>query len=179
MLDSTVVSPLIDYLVKRGYDSDDLVKMNPFNKDKTRNYRRSVHLIQLVAEGCPKLKNKHFLSHITVFLQQNFMELTSIQQIRTYLSVKKLVNLKNNEKLMAMMKKATMSRVLSETKVNADIDNDEELFNQHYKPDDDEFYTDVEEMMDETGRQDDNDFDITSDSDFGEEEEDNKRKHRK
>ena len=58
--DPDVTKSLIDYIVKRGYDSDDLQLMS----SSVGGYRRAVHFIQLVADNCPKLKNKHFLTHI-------------------------------------------------------------------------------------------------------------------
>lgn len=69
-MDADVVNPLIEYLVKRGYDSNDLQKMNPEPLSPGQpNYKRAVNFICLVAEGNPKLKNKHFLTHIKVFTQ--------------------------------------------------------------------------------------------------------------
>lgn len=61
-----------------------------------------------------------------MFVQQNFQLMTSVQQIRTYLSLKKLVNFKN-EKLMAQLKKTTLSRVLSSSPM-ANIEDEDQFF---------------------------------------------------
>ena len=55
-----LVKNLVEYLVKRGYDSDDLIAMS----SKQGGYRRAVHLIWLIADAIPSMKNKLFLTHI-------------------------------------------------------------------------------------------------------------------
>jgi hypothetical protein len=54
---------MVDYLVKRGYDSDDLIAMSSMKG----GYRRAVHFISIVAESKPDIKNKHFLRHVEEF----------------------------------------------------------------------------------------------------------------
>lgn len=61
LVEADAVKQLVEYIVKRGYDSDDLLKMGT-------NHRKAVHFIWLVADSCPKLKNKHFMTHIAVFV---------------------------------------------------------------------------------------------------------------
>lgn len=60
LLHEDLTKQLVDYLVKRGYDSDDLMALS----GKKDGHRRAVHLIWLVAESFPQIKNKHFLMHI-------------------------------------------------------------------------------------------------------------------
>ena len=60
LLDSDLTSNLLDYIVKRGYDSDDLMAMS----SQKGGYRRGLQLIWIAAETCPDLKNRHFLQHV-------------------------------------------------------------------------------------------------------------------
>ena len=77
-LDADVTKTLVDYLVKRGYDSDDLQSMS----SKKGGYRRAVHFISLVAQTKPDIKNKHFLRHVEVFTQNCYKDMKPIQTIR-------------------------------------------------------------------------------------------------
>ena len=45
MLDSEVTKQLVEYLVRRGYDSDNLMQMS----SQVGGYRRAVHLISLIS----------------------------------------------------------------------------------------------------------------------------------
>lgn len=74
MLDGEVTKQLIEYLVRRGYDSDNLMQMS----SKVGGYRRAVHLISLVSESKPNLKNKHFLKHVEVFVKNCFQDMKQI-----------------------------------------------------------------------------------------------------
>ena len=78
LLEGEVTKTLVDYLVKRGYDSDDLKSMSSVKG----GYRRAVHFISLVAQSKPDLKNKHFMRHIEVFTQNCYKEMKPIQTIR-------------------------------------------------------------------------------------------------
>lgn len=45
LLNEEITESMVQYLVKRGYDSDDLMAMS----SKKGGYRKAVHLISLVA----------------------------------------------------------------------------------------------------------------------------------
>jgi len=60
LLEDDLTKQLVEYLVKRGYDSDDMLAMS----SRKGGYRRAVNLIWIIADAFPKLKNKHFLTHI-------------------------------------------------------------------------------------------------------------------
>lgn len=61
LLEPNVVDKLVDYVVKRGYDSDDLLTMSK----KNAGHRTAVQFIWLIADSHPKLKNKHFFTHVS------------------------------------------------------------------------------------------------------------------
>jgi len=60
LLEDQLTKQLVDYIVKRGYDSDDLLAMS----SRKGGYRRAVNMVWLISEAFPSLKNKHFLTHI-------------------------------------------------------------------------------------------------------------------
>ena len=74
LLDGDATAGLVEYIVKRGYDSDDLMSMS----SKKGGYRRAVHLISMVADSKPDLKNKHFLTHIAAFTRSVYKDLPAI-----------------------------------------------------------------------------------------------------
>ena len=78
--DPDITKSLVDYLVRRGYDSNDLAKMS----SKLGGFRRAVHFIQLVADTCPKLKNKHFFTHVSIFVQNNMVDMPVLQLMRLF-----------------------------------------------------------------------------------------------
>lgn len=78
LLDGDVTKTLVNYLVKRGYDSDDLKAMS----SQKGGYRRAVHFISIVAESKPDLNNKHFLRHVEVFTKNCYRDMRPIQTIR-------------------------------------------------------------------------------------------------
>lgn len=63
LLDGDVTKTLVDYLIKRGYDSEDFMQMS----SKNGGHRRAVHMISIVSQSKPDLKNKNFLKHVEVF----------------------------------------------------------------------------------------------------------------
>ena len=60
LLEADVTKGLVDYLAKRGYDSDDLLKLSDGD---ISGYRRGIHYLMLVSHSCPGLKNKSFNTH--------------------------------------------------------------------------------------------------------------------
>ena len=74
MLEDSITKDLINYIVKRGYDSDDLMAMS----SKKGGYRRAVQLICMVSEACPQLKNKHFMAHVQIFAQNTYKDMGSL-----------------------------------------------------------------------------------------------------
>lgn len=86
LLDDEMTKKLVEYLVKRGYDSDDLLNLSTAGT----SHRKAVHFIWLIADNCPKLKNKHFLTHVSIFAQQAMQELSTLQKVRLYDALKKL-----------------------------------------------------------------------------------------
>ena len=119
-LEKEVAKGLIDYMVKRGYDSDDMLTMS----SKKGGYRRAVHLIWLVSESVPNLKNKHFLMHIQIFAQNCYKEMPPLQQMRLFNALKKLTHFKN-EKLMNNLRKATFGKHLSDNSKDGTAQEDE------------------------------------------------------
>ena len=91
LLEGDTTKGLIDYIVKRGYDSDDLLALS----SKKGGYRRAIHLISLVADVKPDYKNKHFMAHITAFTQNAMEDLPTDQGFRLLHSLFKLKHFKN------------------------------------------------------------------------------------
>ena len=77
LLNDKVTKGLVSYLIKRGYDAEDLLTMN--GPDKI-NLRRAVHLIMLISYSKPDIKNKQFNNIIVAFTRQE-IELESLQPI--------------------------------------------------------------------------------------------------
>lgn len=65
LLDEDVAKNLVQYLVKRGYDSDDLLNLS----SKRGGHRRGILLISIISEAAPDLKNKTFLNQVLAFMQ--------------------------------------------------------------------------------------------------------------
>ena len=55
MLDGEVTKELVHYLVKKGYDSDDILKLSD---GKLSGYRRGIHFTMLIANSKPTLKDR-------------------------------------------------------------------------------------------------------------------------
>ena len=64
LLDEKVTKGLIIYMIKRGYDAEDMLTMN--GPDKT-NLRRAVHLNMLISYSKPDFKNKHLNNILVAF----------------------------------------------------------------------------------------------------------------
>ena len=105
LLDGDVTKTMVDYLVKRGYDSDDLKAMSSMKG----GYRRAVHFISIVAQSKPDIKNKHFLRHVEEFTQNCYRDMKPIQTIRLLKALQSLKNFKN-EKLLNNLNKATIGK---------------------------------------------------------------------
>jgi len=71
LLNSELSRSLVDYIVKKGYDSDDLMNMST----KKGGYRRAVQFICLISQTTPTLKNKHFLNHVNVFVEKCYKDM--------------------------------------------------------------------------------------------------------
>ena len=67
LLESDVTKGLVEYLVKRGYDADDIVKLSDGDLS---GYRRGIHYLMLVSYSYPSLKNKTFNTHAQIFAQR-------------------------------------------------------------------------------------------------------------
>jgi len=109
LLNQDLTRSLVEFLVKRGYDADDLMKMS----SKKGGYRRAVQFICLIAQTCPTLKNKHFLNHVNVFVQNCYKDMFVINQMRLYNALKALTHFKN-EKLLNNIRKQTINKSLGE-----------------------------------------------------------------
>jgi hypothetical protein len=64
LLDGEVADTIVQYLVKRGYDSDDLLKLS----SKRGGHRRGLLVIEIVSKSAPELKNKSFMNHCLAFM---------------------------------------------------------------------------------------------------------------
>ena len=71
LLKGELTKGLIEYIVKRGYDSDDLLQLS----SKKGGYRRAIQLISIVSESYPEMKNKHFLNHVNIFARNSYIDL--------------------------------------------------------------------------------------------------------
>lgn len=107
MLDGEVTKQLVEYLVRRGYDSDNLMQMS----SRVGGYRRAVHLISLIAESKSNLKNKHFLRHVEIFVKNCFKDMKQIQLMRLIKALSQLESFKN-EKLINQLRKASFGKQL-------------------------------------------------------------------
>ena len=81
----------MNYIIKRGYDAEDLLTMNTMNKS---NMRRAVHLIMLISYSKPDIKNKH-LNNILVAFTKEAIELESLNPVQSFELFKALRNLKH------------------------------------------------------------------------------------
>lgn len=99
LCDDSAVKKLVEYVIKRGNDSDNLIKL-----DSEGKHRKGVHFIWLVAEIAPSIKDKNFLTHVGVYAAKTFQDMSPIYLMRLYDALKKLQNFKN-EKVMTQLKK--------------------------------------------------------------------------
>ena len=123
LLNEDLTESFISYLVKRGYDADDMIAMS----SKKGGYRKAVHLITLVAQTNPDIKNshtKHFFNHIHVFVTQCLKEISPINQMRLYNSLKLLTHFKN-DKLISRVRNAAFGKTIGD---KADFDSEGKSF---------------------------------------------------
>ena len=102
LLDGDATAGLLDYIVKRGYDSDDMIAMS----SKKGGYRRAIHFISMVADSKPDLKNKHFLIHVAAFTRSVYKDLPALQNIRLLTALRKLKGFKNQRLVNELQKMA-------------------------------------------------------------------------
>lgn len=105
LITGDVVKDLVNYLVKRGYDSDDYMAMTKSNS----KYRRPVHMISLIADLAPTLKNKHFMNHVQAFTINCYKDMPILWTTMLMNSLQKFSNFKN-EKLINELRKQTLGR---------------------------------------------------------------------
>ena len=65
-LSEDITKNLVNYMIKRGYDAEDLLLMS----DDKNDLRRAVHFIMLVAYTSPDFKNKHLNNMFIVFTRE-------------------------------------------------------------------------------------------------------------
>lgn len=64
MLDGEVTKALVEHLVRRGFDADDMLNLSD---GRVSGYRRGIHYLLLVATSKSDMRNKHFLNHANTF----------------------------------------------------------------------------------------------------------------
>lgn len=158
LLEEDLTRGMVNYLVKKGYDSDDLLELS----SKKGGYRRAVHLIWIISESAPDLKNKHFMTHVEQFVQHAFKSMSSLQQLRLYTALSKLQHFKN-AKLMNQLRKATFGKQLDELEQKPD--NESQEADVQFNASDDGYFTFEESDQEDFGfgQGDDNEFDIEDD----------------
>lgn len=108
LCDDSAVKKLVEYLVKRGNDSDHIIKL-----DSEGKHRKGVHFIWLVAETAPSIKDKNFLTHVGVYASKTYQDMQPSYLVRLYDALKKLQNFKN-DKVMAQLKRSALERTLAD-----------------------------------------------------------------
>lgn len=58
MLESSVTKGLIDYLIKKRSDHEDIIALSKSNT----GYKKGIHFIMLIAHSSPEIKNKNMLN---------------------------------------------------------------------------------------------------------------------
>ena len=91
--------------MKKGYNATDLLKMRCPDKP----FHRAVHLIGIISQSAPLMKNKQFLSCINSFVNTSYKEMIPVDQERLYLSLQDLKHFKN-DKLVQSIKRQYMSK---------------------------------------------------------------------
>ena len=65
-LDEKYTNNFIDYIVKKGYDTQDLLELSP----KNESHRRTVQLLHIISQNYGKtFKNQDFFQYISKFSQ--------------------------------------------------------------------------------------------------------------
>ena len=108
-LKDQVASELVQYIVKRGYDAEDMLTMG-YQKNEMR---RAVHLIMLVSYSKPDIKNKHFIKNMEIFTKEAINQ-KSLNPMEAFELYKALYNLKNftSDKLLKALRKASFSNLI-------------------------------------------------------------------
>jgi hypothetical protein len=108
LLDAETSSQVAGYLAKRGYDSDDLLALS----SSRGGHRRGLHLLEILSQSAPQLKNKAFLNIALAFCQQAKHSMSAFQKLRLESALSKFEGLRNNRVLLQFQ------REVSEAKVN-------------------------------------------------------------
>ena len=113
ILKDEVASEMVNYVVKRGYDAEDMVAMA--GEHEINSMRRAVHLIMLVSYSKPDIKNKHFLNSIEVFTRE-VIDKKTLNPMEAFELYKALYNLKNfkSDKLLKALRKTSFSNLLGQ-----------------------------------------------------------------
>lgn len=103
-LQDELTKSLVNYVIKRGYDADDLLMMN----DDKKNLRRAVHFVMLIAYSNPDLKNKHLNNMLTVFTREAISSgnLNHMQAFELFKALRHLKNFKGDNLLKSLKKQA-------------------------------------------------------------------------
>ena len=72
-LEPEFISGLVEYLVAKGYDSDDLTEMG-------RN--KAFRFIEVITNLCPELQDEMFLVHLKVYLQSEMQRFKAMKSYR-------------------------------------------------------------------------------------------------
>ena len=158
--DSEVTEVLVEYIVRRGYDAEDLETMS----SKEGGFRRAVHFIQLIADTAPNLKNKHFLNHVETFVKNNMDDMPVIQLLKLLQSLKRLANFED-EQLLTKLRKATVGKKVDivENKKNETYEiTKEDVEEQDLKsrPEESGFFTESEDEFGNYNAHYDSDFEV-------------------
>lgn len=90
-LDEDTTKGLVNYLIKRGYDADDLLCMHGPEKKKQR---KPIHLIMLISYSAPNIRNKH-LKNLLVAYARAVIEAKLLNPMECFELYKALRNLKD------------------------------------------------------------------------------------
>jgi len=116
LLDEELTTRFVDYIVKKGYDSDDLLEMGP----PKQSHRRAIQLMGLISQTCKNLDNTHFFLHTSVFALHAYKHINPLQQQRLYHALSDFKHMKD-DKVLATLRKAHLKN-----KMGAPKDEDEE-----------------------------------------------------
>lgn len=64
MLQDDITKGLVDLLVRRGYDAGDYLELSDGDLS---GFRRGIHMMMLICQSAPDLKNKDFRTHAQIF----------------------------------------------------------------------------------------------------------------
>lgn len=73
VLEPEFISSLVEYMVAKGYDSDDLTEMG-------RN--KAFKFVEVITNLCPELQDEMFLVHLKVYLQSEMQKFKALKSYR-------------------------------------------------------------------------------------------------